>query len=227
MIRGGIYRIRPLRAAGHRAAGSPIRRGGPGERTAAASVVLIAPTIQERPSGIVPTRDRRCRSTDACARRAGRCDRHGPHWRAGRGRHPRGGLGHRRGPADGPRTALRRVRAGRHRGEVPGTLAAPLTWSCPATAGSSTSPVDPEGALGLTDPDHDVYRIELDTVSAALAGGGDTNLASDRTRESRVFLQSSDGCCCADVPAPKTAENRSRATLSSPEAYASSPTVPR
>ena len=54
-----------------------------------------------------------------------------------------------------------------------------------------------------------------------------TNLAGDRTRESRVFLQSSDGCCCADVPAPKTSENRSRATLSSPEAYASSPTVPR
>jgi 5-formyltetrahydrofolate cyclo-ligase len=37
----------------------------------------------------------------------------------------------------------------------------------------------------------------------------------------------SDGCCCADVPAPKTVQNRSRATLSSPEAYASSPTVPR
>jgi D-xylose 1-dehydrogenase (NADP+, D-xylono-1,5-lactone-forming) len=30
-------------------------------------------------------------------------------------------------------------------------------------------PVDPEGALALTDPDHDVYRIELDTTSAALA----------------------------------------------------------
>ena len=34
-------------------------------------------------------------------------------------------------------------------------------------------PVDPEGASGLTDPDHDVYRIELDTVSAAIAGGGE------------------------------------------------------
>jgi D-xylose 1-dehydrogenase (NADP+, D-xylono-1,5-lactone-forming) len=31
-------------------------------------------------------------------------------------------------------------------------------------------PVDPDGAFGLTDPDHDVYRIELDTVSAAIAG---------------------------------------------------------
>ena len=34
-------------------------------------------------------------------------------------------------------------------------------------------PVDPDGTLGLTDPEHDVYRIELDTVSAALAGGGE------------------------------------------------------
>ena len=32
-------------------------------------------------------------------------------------------------------------------------------------------PVDPAGDLGLTDPDHDVYRIELDTVSAAIADG--------------------------------------------------------
>ena len=34
-------------------------------------------------------------------------------------------------------------------------------------------PVDPDGTLGLTDPEHDVYRIELDAVSAALAGGGE------------------------------------------------------
>jgi D-xylose 1-dehydrogenase (NADP+, D-xylono-1,5-lactone-forming) len=34
-------------------------------------------------------------------------------------------------------------------------------------------PVDPDGAFGLTDPERDVYRIELDTVSAALAGGGE------------------------------------------------------
>jgi D-xylose 1-dehydrogenase (NADP+, D-xylono-1,5-lactone-forming) len=34
-------------------------------------------------------------------------------------------------------------------------------------------PVDPEGTLGLTDPDHDVYRIELDTVSAAIAEDGE------------------------------------------------------
>ena len=32
-------------------------------------------------------------------------------------------------------------------------------------------PVDPDGAKGLTDPDHDVYRIELDTVSAAITRG--------------------------------------------------------
>jgi xylose dehydrogenase (NAD/NADP) len=34
-------------------------------------------------------------------------------------------------------------------------------------------PVDPDGTLGPTDPDHDVYRIELDSVSAVLAAGGE------------------------------------------------------
>jgi predicted dehydrogenase len=32
-------------------------------------------------------------------------------------------------------------------------------------------PADPDGTFGLTDPDHDVYRIELDTISAAIAAG--------------------------------------------------------
>jgi hypothetical protein len=32
-------------------------------------------------------------------------------------------------------------------------------------------PADPDGTFGLTDPGHDVYRIELDTVSAAIAAG--------------------------------------------------------
>ena len=32
-------------------------------------------------------------------------------------------------------------------------------------------PVDPDGTWALTDPDHDVYRIEFDTVSAAIADG--------------------------------------------------------
>jgi predicted dehydrogenase len=36
-----------------------------------------------------------------------------------------------------------------------------------------TIPVDPDGAFALTDPDHDVYRVELDTVSAALAAGAE------------------------------------------------------
>ena len=34
-------------------------------------------------------------------------------------------------------------------------------------------PVDPDGAFALTDPDHDVYRAELDTVSAALVTGAE------------------------------------------------------
>jgi hypothetical protein len=32
-------------------------------------------------------------------------------------------------------------------------------------------PADPDGTFDLTDPDHDVYRIELDTVSTAIAEG--------------------------------------------------------
>jgi D-xylose 1-dehydrogenase (NADP+, D-xylono-1,5-lactone-forming) len=32
-------------------------------------------------------------------------------------------------------------------------------------------PADPTGTFGLADPDHDVYRIELDTNSAAIADG--------------------------------------------------------
>jgi len=61
-----------------------------------------------------------------------------------------------------------------------GRLAVPDPWLCRSghlelARGGLVEriPVDPDGALGLTDPDHDVYRIELDTVSAALAAGGE------------------------------------------------------
>ena len=60
-----------------------------------------------------------------------------------------------------------------------GRLVVPHPWLCRASHLELSRdgrvehvPVDPEGTLGLTDPDHDVYRIELDTVSAALAAGG-------------------------------------------------------
>ena len=60
-----------------------------------------------------------------------------------------------------------------------GRLTVPDPWLCRATnlelsrdGQVERIPVDPEGALAPTDPDHDVYRIELDTVSAALAAGG-------------------------------------------------------
>ena len=61
-----------------------------------------------------------------------------------------------------------------------GRLTVPDPWLCRAghlelsTDGDTELiPVDPDGALGLTEPDHDVYRIELDTVSATLAEGGE------------------------------------------------------
>ena len=53
-----------------------------------------------------------------------------------------------------------------------GRLTVPDPWLCRASH-LELVPVDPDGTLGLTDPEHDVYRIELDTVSAALAGGGE------------------------------------------------------
>jgi predicted dehydrogenase len=60
-----------------------------------------------------------------------------------------------------------------------GRLTVPDPWLCRAThlelsrdGQVERIPVDPEGALAPSDPDHDVYRIELDTVSAALAAGG-------------------------------------------------------
>jgi predicted dehydrogenase len=60
-----------------------------------------------------------------------------------------------------------------------GRLTVPDPWLCRAShlelfhdGDRELVPVDPDGTLALTDPEHDVYRIELDTVSAALAGGG-------------------------------------------------------
>jgi D-xylose 1-dehydrogenase (NADP+, D-xylono-1,5-lactone-forming) len=60
-----------------------------------------------------------------------------------------------------------------------GRLTVPDPWLCRATHLELSRdgqvvhvPVDPVGALAPPDPDHDVYRIELDTVSAALAAGG-------------------------------------------------------
>jgi D-xylose 1-dehydrogenase (NADP+, D-xylono-1,5-lactone-forming) len=61
-----------------------------------------------------------------------------------------------------------------------GMLTIPDPWLCRAPhlelsrdGHRELVPVDPDGTLGLTDPDHDVYRIELDTISAALAAGGE------------------------------------------------------
>jgi D-xylose 1-dehydrogenase (NADP+, D-xylono-1,5-lactone-forming) len=49
-------------------------------------------------------------------------------------------------------------------------------------------PVDPDGAFGLTDPEHDVYRIELDAVSAAIAGGGEPSFGrSDAVAQATVL----------------------------------------
>jgi D-xylose 1-dehydrogenase (NADP+, D-xylono-1,5-lactone-forming) len=59
-----------------------------------------------------------------------------------------------------------------------GRLTIPEPWLCRSphlelsrNGDRELVPVDPDGTLDLTDPDHDVYRVELDTVSAALATG--------------------------------------------------------
>jgi D-xylose 1-dehydrogenase (NADP+, D-xylono-1,5-lactone-forming) len=61
-----------------------------------------------------------------------------------------------------------------------GRLVIPDPWLCRASHLELSRdgrvehvPVDPDGALGLTDSERDVYRIELDTVSAVIAGGGE------------------------------------------------------
>jgi D-xylose 1-dehydrogenase (NADP+, D-xylono-1,5-lactone-forming) len=59
-----------------------------------------------------------------------------------------------------------------------GRLTVPDPWLCRSThleldrdGRGERIPVDPDGTMALTDPAHDVYRIELDTVSAAIADG--------------------------------------------------------
>ena len=59
-----------------------------------------------------------------------------------------------------------------------GRLTLPDPWLCRSThleldrdGRGERIPVDPDGTLALTDPDHDVYRIEFDTFSAAIADG--------------------------------------------------------
>jgi D-xylose 1-dehydrogenase (NADP+, D-xylono-1,5-lactone-forming) len=61
-----------------------------------------------------------------------------------------------------------------------GRLIVPDPWLCRAShlelfrdGDRELVPINPDGALGLTDPERDVYRIELDTVSAALAAAGE------------------------------------------------------
>jgi len=76
-----------------------------------------------------------------------------------------------------------------------GRLTVPDPWLCRAghlelsTDGDTELiPVDPDGALGLTEPDHDVYRIELDTVSATLAGDGEPSFGrSDAVAQAAVL----------------------------------------
>ena len=76
-----------------------------------------------------------------------------------------------------------------------GRLTVPNPWLCRAPhlelsrdGRVDRIPVDPDGAFALTDPEHDVYRIELDTVSAAIAGGGEPSFGrSDAIAQATVL----------------------------------------
>jgi D-xylose 1-dehydrogenase (NADP+, D-xylono-1,5-lactone-forming) len=76
-----------------------------------------------------------------------------------------------------------------------GRLVVPDPWLCRAShlelshnGQVERIPVDPDGAFGLTDPDHDVYRIELDTVSAAIAEGAEPSFGrSDAIAQATVL----------------------------------------
>jgi predicted dehydrogenase len=76
-----------------------------------------------------------------------------------------------------------------------GRLTVPDPWLCRASHLELSRDgrvervlVDPDGALDLTDPDHDVYRIELDTVSTALAGGAEPSFGrSDAIAQATVL----------------------------------------
>jgi xylose dehydrogenase (NAD/NADP) len=59
-----------------------------------------------------------------------------------------------------------------------GTMVITDPWLCRAKTielrrdgGSESRSVDPEGRFALAHDDYDVYRIELDTISEAIAGG--------------------------------------------------------
>jgi D-xylose 1-dehydrogenase (NADP+, D-xylono-1,5-lactone-forming) len=76
-----------------------------------------------------------------------------------------------------------------------GRLTVPDPWLCRAShlelsrdGRVERIPVDPDGAFALTDPDHDVYRIELDAVSAAIARGGEPSFGrSDAIAQATVL----------------------------------------
>jgi D-xylose 1-dehydrogenase (NADP+, D-xylono-1,5-lactone-forming) len=76
-----------------------------------------------------------------------------------------------------------------------GRLTVPDPWLCRAAhlelsrdGRVERIPVDPDGAFALTDPEHDVYRIELDTVSAVIAGGREPSLGrSDAIAQATVL----------------------------------------
>ncbi|HEV8650862.1 MAG TPA: Gfo/Idh/MocA family oxidoreductase [Actinomycetes bacterium] len=77
-----------------------------------------------------------------------------------------------------------------------GKLTIPDPWLCrrgylelERDGDSERLPVDPAGSFGLVHPDHDVYRIELDTISAAIAGGEQPSFGRTDAVDQATVLQ--------------------------------------
>jgi D-xylose 1-dehydrogenase (NADP+, D-xylono-1,5-lactone-forming) len=100
-----------------------------------------------------------------------------------------------------------------------GRLVVPDPWLCRASHLELSRdglvehvPVDPDGTLGLTDPDHDVYRVELDTVSAALAAGGTPPFGRSDALAQATVLEALHRSAELGTPVELTRSSRARLT---------------
>ncbi|HEX2563641.1 MAG TPA: Gfo/Idh/MocA family oxidoreductase [Acidimicrobiales bacterium] len=102
-----------------------------------------------------------------------------------------------------------------------GRLVVPDPWLCRAThlelshnGQVERVPVDPDGAFALTDPEHGVYRIELDAVSAALAAGDEPSFDRSDAIAQATALESLYRSADLGEPVEMTADGEAAGTLS-------------
>lgn len=92
-----------------------------------------------------------------------------------------------------------------------GKLTVPDPWLCrrgfvelERDGRSQRLPADPSGTFGLADPDHDAYRIEFDTISAAILGQAQPSFgrtdAVDQASALQALRRSSELAAPIDLP---------------------------